>query len=72
MTAIIVSADYFGKALGRIHRSDNISTTQLTHLLGCDTKQLHHYIHGGNLIPQDVLRRIFKYAVMMDEMISKE
>jgi len=70
MSKLIISADYYGKAILKVHRQDNISTTQLTHLLGCDTKQLHNYIYGANLIPVDTLRRVFKYAVMMDKMLQ--
>ncbi len=70
MSKIIISADYYGKAILKVHRKDNISTAQLTHLLDCDTKQLHNYIFGVDLIPSDALRRVFKYAAMMDAMLQ--
>ncbi len=70
MSKLIISADYYGKAIWKVQRKDNISATQLTHLLGCDTKQLHNYIFGAELIPPDTLRRVFKYAAMMDTMLQ--
>ncbi len=70
MSKIIISADYYGKAILKVQRKDNITATQLTHLLGCDTKQLHNYIFGADLIPQNTLRRVFKYAAMMDAMLQ--
>ena len=72
MSVITVSADYFGKAIYKVQREDKIPVVKLSHLFGCDTKQLHRYIYGADLIPQDVLRRIIKYAVMTDAMIEPE
>jgi len=71
MSKLIISADYYGKAILKVHRNDGISTAQLTHLLGCDTKQLHNYIYGSALIPQDALCRVLKYAVMMDKLLQE-
>ncbi len=70
MSKIIISADYYGKVILKVQRKENVPGAQLTHLFGCDKKQLHNYIHGVDLIPQDTLRRVFKYAVMMDEMLQ--
>jgi len=70
MTKIIISADYYGKAIWYVRHKDNIPTAQLTHLLGCETKQLHDYIYGADLISPDTLRRVFKYAAMMDKMLQ--
>ncbi len=70
MSKIIISADYYGKVIWKVQRKDNISATQLAHLLDCDTKQLHNYVFGAELIPSDTLRRVFKYAAMMDAMLQ--
>ncbi len=70
MSKIIISADYYGKAILKVQRKENIPGAQLKHLFGCDKKQLHNYIHGVDLIPQDTLCRVFKYAAMMDEMLQ--
>lgn len=67
MSQIIVSAKYFGNAILAVRRKNNITVPELTHLLGCTTNQLHRYIHGSDLIPNDVLERIIKYAIKMDK-----
>lgn len=72
MSKIIISADYFGKAIYKVQRNDKISVTKLSHLFGCDTKQLHRYIYGADLIPQETLCRILNYAIMTDAMIAPE
>ncbi len=72
MSRIIISADYFGKAVLAVRRKDNIPMTRLTHLFGCDTKQMHNYIHGYTLMPQDALQRIIRYAIMVDKMQDSE
>ncbi len=70
MTIIMVGADYFGSIIKSTHHNDRISAVQLAHLFGCDLNQLHRYEEGLDLIPRDTLRRIFKYAAMMDKMLQ--
>lgn len=72
MSQIIVSANYFGNAILAIRHKNNITVPQLTHLLGCSTNQLHQYIHGSSLIPQEVLERIIRYAIITDEAIEQQ
>lgn len=69
---IIISADYFGTGIQMARQTDNIALEQMAHLLGCDIKKVHRYEAGIELIPKDVLRRVFKYAAKMDAVLSKE
>ena len=69
---IMVSADYFGNALQITKHHNNVSATKLMRLFDCNLKQLHRYENGTDLIPQDILRRIFTYAVQMNESLNKE
>jgi len=68
MSKIIIDVEYFGAALKIAREKNRISTTQMTHLFGCSAKQLHRYENGTDLIPRDIMVRIFKYAAMMDAM----
>lgn len=70
MAKITISAEYLGDAI-KVVRSQNVSATRMAHLLGCSVKQLHIYEEGLDLIPRNVLWRVFKYAVMTDAMIDK-
>ena len=74
MSTIIVSADYFGRVIANIRQKGDVSAQQLAHLLGCwpNSKQLHRYEDGKDLIPRDVLARIIRYAAKMDAAVNKE
>lgn len=72
MAKIIVSADYFGSVIKSIRDKGKITASQFEHLLGCSGKQLHCYENGEDLIPRDVLKRIFKYAVKMDIELNQD
>lgn len=65
---IIISAGYYGCAIRSSRDKYKISARTMTHLLGCGAEQLHRYEAGCDLIPRDVLRRVFTYAAMMDKM----
>ncbi len=67
---IIIGADYYGSVIHSVKSRYNITATELTHLFKCDGHKLHRYANGSELIPRDVLRRIIKYAVMMDKMMA--
>ncbi len=72
MSRIYVGAEYYGSVIKSTHHNDNVSGVQMAHLFGCDLHQLHRYEEGIDLIPRDVLRRIFKYATMMDKILENK
>lgn len=72
MSVIIVSADYFGSAIESARCKEDVTATQMSRLFGCDVKQLHRYEKGTDLIPRDVLKRVFRYAAKMDAVLEKE
>lgn len=72
MSVIMVGADYIGRAIKSAQHHNNISASRLAHLFGCELNQLHRYQEGTDLIPRDILRRIFSYAAMMDASLNKE
>ncbi|MBD5400153.1 hypothetical protein HDR61_00160 [bacterium] len=63
---IIISADYFGTGIQMARQLDGITPEQMAHLLDCDTKMLHRYEAGLELLPKAVLRRVFRCAAKMD------
>ncbi|MBD5400745.1 hypothetical protein HDR61_03305 [bacterium] len=69
--AIIVSADYIGGVIKSIRDKHDATSERLCHLLGCGGKQLHRYEDGKDLIPRDVLKRVFKYAAKMDAALEQ-
>lgn len=72
MANIIIDVEYFGSALEVARISGQVSTKQMSHLLDCNSRQLHRYERGVDLIPRNVLIRIFKYAAMMDEQLNNK
>lgn len=72
MAKIIVSADYFGSAIQAARHHYRIEAPRMAQLLDCTTKKLHRYEAGVELIPQDILRRVFQYAAKMDACLEKE
>lgn len=72
MSKIFVSAEYYGSVIKSTHHKDNVSAVQMAHLFGCDLEQLHRYEEGFDLIPRSVLRRIFRYATMMDKILENK
>ena len=72
MSVIIVGADYVGNVIRNLRDKGEVSATQLTQLFGCGYKQLHRYENGSDLIPRDILARVFKNAVKMEMIREKE
>ena len=72
MSVVMIGADYIGNAIKSAREHNNISATRFAHLFGCELGQLHQYQEDKDLIPRDVLRRIFTYAAMMDAALNKE
>lgn len=64
MSNIIISAEYFGGVIKSARHHNNISALSMSRLLGVDTTMLHRYESGNDLIPRNVLRRVFTLAVM--------
>ncbi len=69
MEKVIVSADYFGAAIQSACQHD-VSADKMSKLLNYDLKKLHRYESGAELIPKDILRRVFTYAAKMHSVIG--
>ena len=69
---IIISADYFGAAIQSAREHNHISALQMGKLFGVDIGMLHRYEQGKDLIPRNVLRRVFTLAVLMNAMSENE
>lgn len=67
---IIISADYYGSVIHSVQHRYQITASELARLFKCDGHKLHRYADGRELIPRDTLKRIIKYAVMMDKMVT--
>ncbi len=67
---IIISADYYGSVIHSVQHRYRITADELTRLFKCDGHKLHRYADGSELIPRDTLKRIIKYAIIMDKMMS--
>lgn len=72
MSKIIIDVEYFGNAIKSAKGNGVVSTKQMAHLFGCDANQLHKYENGSDLIPYGVLKRIFRYAAKMDEILNEK
>ena len=62
--SIMVSAEYFGNAIKAARSHNKIYATNMSQLLGCTLEVLHRYECGKDLIPRNILRRVFTLAVM--------
>lgn len=70
MSKIIIDVEYFGGAMMAARLKNKISTKQMCHLFDCDSRQLHRYENGTDLVPRSIMIRVFTYAAMMDEKLN--
>ena len=60
----LVDAKYFGQKLRTARHTLRIPLRDMRQLLRVTTQQLHRYENGRDIMPDDMLNRIFTHGVM--------
>ena len=59
---VLVDAKYFGSLLRRARRENSINTQDAAKMFGIPRRQLIHFEHGTEVIPENMLSSLFYYG----------